>query len=344
MKLNWKAAAQTGLSALGGQVSNNYENMQKEQMLMRAEDRRYQTDMAKTKEIGKMKTERVAKAKEDRRANLPEGMDPNSFAGRSYIDNGTIVETEDEKIRSKSALLDLGIDKSAEQAQGIEDKNMATYKEYADKAETDQNGNPIFSDADRIEMGIRGLKIPKEVRKPLSMEAKAKLHQGYQKMSNDKWTSEEITPAQRVNRAKDLLKANKKPVPTNMSDEQALNVITGFEANQKYATTLYFIGGSSGENMTMPNGDKIPEKKVKDIKKTDTGSATALVGDPKAAAQRVAQAEAMGEQPDPKDLERLKAVPGLLKRLNIGQHEQTTPESREAGRVEAQRLHNQRGN
>ena len=57
MGLNWKRGASEGLTALGGSMQANYERDKKEQLLIKREDRMYQTSMKKAKELSTWKTQ-----------------------------------------------------------------------------------------------------------------------------------------------------------------------------------------------------------------------------------------------------------------------------------------------
>jgi hypothetical protein len=256
MKLNWRAAAQTGLSALGGQMSNNYENMQKEQMLMRAEDRRYQTEMAKTKEIGKMKTERVAK---ERNTMAEEMTASGNYSPEEIASARTGAPLSGEyqnkqALDQKGALLDLGIEKSEEQANKHEAKILA----IVENAPKDPNGNPKYSAMDKMLLAINGIKTAEP--KPMSDAVRKDVWKVAGVDAKERASVDNLEGGDAITMANTYLKRNgqRHTIPKGPGGEKAARqYLIDVWTTEGYAKGISTISGVMPK--VTPSGEMIPE-------------------------------------------------------------------------------------
>ena len=99
MAFDWQVALGTALVGVGEKTGQMYDDYKGEQLAIRQEDRRYQTEMRKEQEKYRLAQQREAAAKKLREENLPDWIDPNSPDATRYIEGGTLPnQTVDEKI------------------------------------------------------------------------------------------------------------------------------------------------------------------------------------------------------------------------------------------------------
>ena len=281
MAFDWQVALGTALVGVGEKTGQMYDDYKGEQLAIRQEDRRYQTEMRKEQEKHNLAQQREAMARKQREENAPDWLSPQDrdrFLETGALPKQTLEEASAEagarttaELEAKQQALDkqyemMYPEMSPEQrqqkmAQDMQNESMTAAQKNEQEvmgiingAKKDEMGNPVFSKADKLKLGIYGVKLPQEQRMQLDNKDHVKIQGDAMKYAQDTYGDpDKVSDVEILNMVNSKLPEGAKQVK---DPQRARNMMIRQTARNRYIFSVNSITGSvpprgpSGESIT----------------------------------------------------------------------------------------------